>query len=127
MAKKTPAVTFPPPPPAKTLEEAKSRPDFLSYAKAHDAELDRHGPEGLHTYDYVDALPSDKPIPYMMAYKAKTNQYGGLERHKSILAIPGDRMRPGIDFEETRTASHMPSQAGRRLLILAGVAEGHYF
>ena len=34
-------------------------------------------------------------------------------------------MRPNIDFDETRTASHMPSQAGRRLLIAACVAEGH--
>ena len=62
-----------------------------------------------------------------MTYKAKTNQYGGLERHKARLAIRGDRMRPGIDFDETRTASHMPSQAGRSIIIMAGVAEGHSF
>ena len=36
-------------------------------------------------------------------------------------------MRSGIDFDETRMASHMPSQARRRLLIMAGVAEGHSF
>ena len=127
VAKISPKVTCPPPPPPKTLNDAKARPDYLSYAKAHDEELDRHGPNGLHTYDFVEALPSDRPIPFVMTYKAKTNQYGGLERHKARLAIRGDRMRPGIDFDETRTASHMPSQAGRRLLILAGVAEGHSF
>ena len=34
-------------------------------------------------------------------------------------------MRPGIDFDETRTVSHMPSQAGRRLLLAASAAEGY--
>lgn len=35
-------------------------------------------------------------------------------------------MRPGVDFDGRRTASsHMPSHAGRRLLIASRVAEGH--
>ena len=111
VAKLNPKVTCPPLPPRKTLEDSKLRPDFLSYSKAHDEELARHGPDGLHTYDFVEVLPTDKPIPYAMTYKAKTNQYGGLERHTAILAIRGDRMRPGIYFDKTRTASHLPSQA----------------
>lgn len=32
-------------------------------------------------------------------------------------------MRPGLDFDETSTASHVPSQAGRRLLLNAAAAE----
>lgn len=117
----------PPPPSPNTLEEAKNRPDYLSYAKTHDEELKRHGPNGLHTLDFVEALPSDRPIPYTIYYKAKTNHYGGLEKHKARLKIRGDGMRPGVAFGETKTVSHMLSQAGRRLLILAGVAEGHSF
>lgn len=50
-----------------------------------------------------------------------------MERHKARLAISGDKIRPGLDFDETRTASHMPSQAVRRLLLAAGVAKGHVF
>lgn len=34
-------------------------------------------------------------------------------------------MTPGKHFDTTRTASHMPSQAARRLLLAAAVAEGH--
>lgn len=34
-------------------------------------------------------------------------------------------MRQGLDFDETRTASHMPSQAGRRFLLAAVAAEGY--
>lgn len=57
-----------------------------------------------------------------MNFKAKTSIYGELERHKVRLAIRGDRMCPGLDFDETRTVSHMPSQSGRGPLIAAGVA-----
>lgn len=53
--------------------------------------------------------------------------YGGLERHKLQLAIRGDRIRLRIDVDESRTATHMPSQAERRILIAAGVAERHVF
>lgn len=34
-------------------------------------------------------------------------------------------MRLGVDLDEIRTASHMPSQAGRRLIFASCVAEGH--
>jgi hypothetical protein len=33
-------------------------------------------------------------------------------------------MRPGVDFDGMRTASHMPSQSGRRLLPAVAAAEG---
>jgi hypothetical protein len=33
-------------------------------------------------------------------------------------------MRPGVDFDEMRTASHMPSQSGRRFLLAEAAAEG---
>ena len=34
-------------------------------------------------------------------------------------------MKPGKQFDETRTASHMPSQAAKRLLLAAAVSDGH--
>lgn len=34
-------------------------------------------------------------------------------------------MRPGVGFDEMRTASHLPSQAGRRLLIASCLDEEH--
>lgn len=58
-----------------------------------------------------------------MTFKAKTNQYGGLKKCKFRCAIRGYRMRPGIDFDDTRTESHIPSQAGRRLLLSAAAAK----
>lgn len=114
-----------PPPAPKTLEEALNRQGTLHRAKAWDNEITRHD-AGLNTWTYEDELPTDRPIPYVMTFKAKPNMYGGLHRYKVRCAIRGDRMRPGIDFDETRTASYMPSQAGRRLLMAACVAEGHF-
>lgn len=58
-----PAKTCPPPYLSKKFERARSRPVVLPYAKAHDTDLDRHGPNVLHTYGFVEPLPSDKPIP----------------------------------------------------------------
>lgn len=117
-------VSIPPPPAPKSLDEAHKSRDSLSWCKAWDDELERHDTT-LRTWTYEDPLPSDKPLPYTMTFKSKTNMYGGLERHKVRLAIRGDRMRPGYDFDETRTASHMPTHAGRRLLLLGAVTEGH--
>eukprot|EP00173_Palmaria_palmata_P004417 Plantae.Rhodophyta-Palmaria_palmata.ctg5955.p1 GENE.Plantae.Rhodophyta-Palmaria_palmata.ctg5955~~Plantae.Rhodophyta-Palmaria_palmata.ctg5955.p1 ORF type:complete len:296 (+),score=29.01 Plantae.Rhodophyta-Palmaria_palmata.ctg5955:187-1074(+) len=111
----------------RNIAEARGQKDWLMWAKDLDDELDRHGPGHLHTFDFVDSLPTDKPIPYTLTLKVKTNQFEGSEKHKVRLSIREDRMRPGIDFDETRTQSHMPTQSGRRLLVLAGVAEGHSF
>lgn len=61
--KSNPGDMCPPPTPPKTLEEAEIRSDYLSYVRAHDEELERHGPNGLRMYDFVDALPTDRFIP----------------------------------------------------------------
>ena len=110
----------PSPPSPKTLQESMKRPDTLHWAKAWDDELFRHD-TGLNTWTYEDPKPDDVAIPYVMTFKAKTYMYGGLERHKVRCAIRGDRMRAGVDFDDMRTASHMPLQAGRRLLMAAWV------
>lgn len=34
-------------------------------------------------------------------------------------------MRPGVDFDETRTAFHMPSKARRQLLLSSAAAKGY--
>lgn len=65
----------------------------MSWANAHDAEIEKHGPNGLHTDDLVDALQTDRHITYKTTYKAKRNQHGGLESYKVRLAIKGDIMR----------------------------------
>lgn len=61
-----------------------------------------------------------------MDLKEKTNLYGGLERCKVRWVIRGDRTRKGHDFDETRTATHMPSQAGRRVLLAGAVANKQF-
>jgi hypothetical protein len=50
--------------------------------------------------------------------------YGRLERRKARCTIRGDRMRPGVDFDEMQTASHMPSKSGRQFLLDVAAAEG---
>lgn len=79
----------------------------------------------MRTWTYQPARPDDRPLPFLMTFRTKTNLFGGLERHKVRCAIRGDRMQPGIDFDGTRTASHMPSQADRRLLLAAAAAQGY--
>lgn len=124
LAALTPAVTPPPPAPPRSLSDIAGRPDERAWYDAWDAELNRHDTE-LRTWTYETPRDKDKPLPYVMTFRAKTNAYGGLERCKVRCAIRGDRMRPGVDFDEKRTASHMPSQAGRRLLLAAAAAKGH--
>lgn len=55
-----------------------------------------------------DQMPDDILLPYVMTFKPETIQYVGLEKHKVRCAIRGHKMRPEIDFDETRIASHMP-------------------
>lgn len=45
--------------------------------------------------------------------------------HKVKCAIRKDRMRPEIEFDETRTASNITSKAERRLLLSTSVAEDY--
>jgi Reverse transcriptase (RNA-dependent DNA polymerase) len=107
----------------RSIKEARARPDADEWRQVHDAELRRHDTE-LLTWTYEDPLPADKPLPFTIGYKARTNMFGGLERRKARCAIRGDRMRSGVDFDEMRTASHMPSQGGRRFLLAVAAAEG---
>lgn len=67
---------------SRNMTEARESQDFKKWAAAHDPEPDRHDTE-LRTWLYEEALPSDKPVPYTMTYKPKTNQFGGIEKHKA--------------------------------------------
>lgn len=100
------------------------RPGAAHRAKAREDEPSRHDTD-LNTWPYEDPQPGDKPIPYVMTFEAKINMYGGLERCKVRCAARGDHMRPSFDFDEMRTASHMPPQARRRLLIAACASDEH--
>jgi hypothetical protein len=94
-----------------SIKESRGRPDAIEWRRVHDAELRRHDTE-LLTWSYEDLLPTGKPLQFTIECNAKTNMYRGLERRKARCAIRGDRMRPVVDFDEVRTASHMQSKAG---------------
>lgn len=98
--------------------------DAADCAKAWDAEVIRRT-DDLKTCTLEEQHPDDRTLPYIMTFRPKTNQYGGLKKHKVRCAIRGHRMRPGLDFDEKRTDSHMPSQAVRRLFLAAAAAEGY--
>lgn len=55
---------------SRNMTKARMRPDFKEWAAAHDSELHRHDAD-LRTWVYEDPLPSDKPVPFTMTYKAK--------------------------------------------------------
>lgn len=112
------------PPEPTTLLQAMSGKDAQTCATAHGAELTIHTTE-LKTWYFDDELPNDKPLPYIMTYRAKTNMYGGLERHNVLCDIRGDRMTPNLNFDTTRTTSHTRSEAGRRLLVAAAAAQDY--
>lgn len=63
------------PPAPKSMEEARRIPDAEHWAKAWDAETDRHDTE-LNTWTYEDPLPTDSPKSYVLTFKSKTNMYG---------------------------------------------------
>lgn len=82
--------------------------------------------DDLNTWTLEEPLKDDKPLPFFMTFRSKTNKYGGLEKHDVRCAIRGDIILPGLlDLDETRTASHMPSQERRRMLLAAASAEGY--
>lgn len=98
--------------------------DAGEWAKACNAEVARHT-DDLNTWTLEEQLAEGRPLPYVMTFRSKTNQYGGLKKHKVRCDIRGDRIRSGLDFDGTITASHMPSQSGRRMLLAAAAAEGY--
>jgi hypothetical protein len=106
----------------RSIEAACGRPDADEWRRVHDAEPRRHEAE-LVTWTYEDLLPTEKLFTSTMGYKTKTNTYGGLESRKTRCAIRGDRMRPDVDFDEMRTAFHMPSQSGRRFMLAVAATE----
>lgn len=103
----------PPAPTPNSLAEAMASDSASELAKACNAEVVRHT-DDFSTWNLEEPIEGDKPLPYVMTFHSKTNQCGGLEKHKVRCAIRRDRMRPGLHFDETRTASHMTPQAGRR-------------
>lgn len=108
----------------KSLAEALASDNASEWARVWNAEVLRHT-DDHKTYALQEELGYYKPLPFIMNFKSKTSQYGVLEKHKVKCKIRGDRMRPGLDFDEARTASHMPSQAGRRLHLNAAAAQGY--
>lgn len=91
-------------------------------AKAHDVDLHRHDTE-LSAWTYEDPQPRDKTILYTMTYKAKTNQFRGLEKYKARCVIRDDRMKPGVQFYSTLTATNTPSQTVGPFLHAAAVED----
>lgn len=59
-----------------------------------------------------------------MTSAPKKKLCGGLERHKVRSTIRGNRVSRAVHSDNTRSASHMASQAGRRLLAAAS-AQGY--
>jgi hypothetical protein len=93
----------------RSIKEARGRP--AEWHRVHDAELRTHDTV-LQNWTYEYPLPTDKPLPFTFGYKAKAIVYGGLERRKAPYEIHRYRMRPSVNFDEMRTASHMPPQSG---------------
>lgn len=108
----------------RSLTEARSRADSQQWKSAYTKELRQHDTV-LRTWRYELRRPEDRPVPFIVGFKAKLNQFGGLDKRKVRIAIRGDRMHPGVDFDATPTAAHMPTMAARRLLLAAAVANKH--
>lgn len=92
------------------------------YHRAHDAELDGLS-KNLRGYTFEGPQPDDNP-PLRYRMQGQKKLYGVLERDKARIAFRGDRMTPGLHFDDIRIASHMPSQAGARILFAAVAAQG---
>lgn len=74
--------------------EARLRPDFEEWAKAHDSELERQKRSYVPGYT-GSYFRRTNQFHTRLTYKEKTNQFGGIEMHKKRCAIKGDVMKPG--------------------------------
>lgn len=98
----------PPSVPPKNLADAMTSSDANERARAWNAEVVRYT-DDLKTWNLEEPLKDYRPLPYVMTFCSKTKEYGRLEKHNVRCATRGDIMRPGLDYDGTRTASHMTS------------------
>jgi hypothetical protein len=108
----------------KTLADARASPQAEHWRKAYTDELRRHDTV-LRTWYYDYIKPNDHPVPYIVSFKTKRNEFGGIDKFKARIALRGDRLVPDRDYGPAATAAHMPSQAGRRLLLAWASSEGY--
>jgi Reverse transcriptase (RNA-dependent DNA polymerase) len=83
--------------------------------------MDRNENLGLWTYE--TPRPDDTPRPSLVKFSIKLNNTGQPIRHKVRVAIRGDLMKPGSEFNPAQTSSQTPSHTAFRLFIALGAAQ----
>jgi hypothetical protein len=109
--------------PPSSLRGGQKRPlaERLLWNAAYDAETDRNENLGLWTYE--TPRPDDTPRPSLVKFSIKLNNTGQPIRHKVRIAIRGDLMKPGFEFNPAQTSSQTPSHTAFRLFIALGAAQ----
>lgn len=79
-----------PPLSPKIVAETITGKNAASWAKAWNAELQRHDTESK-TWTYEDPIPTDRPLSYSLSFKSKTYIHSRLERLNVRLAIRGEK------------------------------------
>ena len=82
-----------------TVDEAKSRPDWLEWKTAMDNEMDQL--RQLGTFSHAP-LPKDRTaVACKWVFRVKRDAHGTISRYKARLVAKGFSQIPGIDYDET--------------------------
>lgn len=97
----------------RTLEDSLQSDCGKECARAWDAEVVHRYTSELNKLDIPRQTAQRHPIALCRELPVENKSVQKFRKHKVRCEIRGDIIRPGIDFDDTHTASHMPSQAGR--------------
>lgn len=100
----------------KALRQALVTADVRAWDTAYHAEIAHHAVD-LRTWYLDDELSSDKPLPYVMTYRAKTNMHGVLERHKVRCAIRGVARRTQVSCGTRGATRRLETSGWHKVLV----------
>jgi Reverse transcriptase (RNA-dependent DNA polymerase) len=83
-------------------------------------------PTSIVTTNWVcgdtNSRPGDTPRPAIIEFKTKRDANGRELKKKVRIAIRGDLMKPGAEYNPDKTSSQTPSHTALRIFLAAGAA-----
>jgi hypothetical protein len=110
------------PPNSRACAESheKSLKPHNDWAAAYDSDLDRNDKFGLWRYEFP--RPDDTPCPAIIKFKTKLDANGRELKKKVRIAIRGDLMKPGEDFNQNKASSQTTSHTSLRIFLAVSAA-----
>jgi Reverse transcriptase (RNA-dependent DNA polymerase) len=103
-----------------SLSSVLRRPDGALWAAAYESDLDRNDILGLWRYEFP--RPGDTPRPAIIEFKIKRDANSRELKKKVRIAIRGDLMKPGAEYNPDKTSSQTTFLTALRIFLAAGAA-----